>query len=163
MFVGRLLAHESLANRMKIQRLGVELDTACPVCHRLNEDGGHIFLKCKKVKECRSRLALGGLREILVKHKSAHEMLGELWKADSASQLRALVLCGSGGMSGRKPTQGSQFLVLRDDFAAAGAGTSVHLRDLLHSEAVVCLAAIDGAIRLGANRIIFESLMLPIL
>lgn len=38
MFVWRL-AHNSLANRMKIQRLGVELETACPVCHRLNEDG----------------------------------------------------------------------------------------------------------------------------
>ena len=106
---------------------------------------------------------LGHLREFLVRHSSSHEMLGELWKADSASQLRALILCGSGGMSGRKPTQGSQFLVLRDDFAAAGAGTSVHLRDLLHFEAVVCLAAIDGAIRLGANQINFESLMLPIL
>ena len=33
----------------------------------------------------------------------------------------------------------------------------MHLRDPLHSEAVACLAAIDGAIRIGANRIILES------
>ena len=50
MFVWRL-AHNSLANRMKIKKLGVDLDTRCPVCHRLNEDGGHTFLKCKKAKE----------------------------------------------------------------------------------------------------------------
>jgi hypothetical protein len=33
----------------------------------------------------------------------------------------------------------------------------VHLRDPLHSEAVACLAAVNGAIRIGANRIVFES------
>uniref|UniRef100_A0ACD5UCA6 Uncharacterized protein n=1 Tax=Avena sativa TaxID=4498 RepID=A0ACD5UCA6_AVESA len=33
----------------------------------------------------------------------------------------------------------------------------MHLRDALHSEAVAFLAAVDGAIRVGANRIIFES------
>ncbi|KAK1669229.1 hypothetical protein QYE76_057388 [Lolium multiflorum] len=50
--------------------------------------------------------------------------------------------------------------IIRDqagDFVAAGSGKSVHLRDSLHSEAVACLAAINGAIRIGANRIIFES------
>jgi hypothetical protein len=49
MFVRRL-PHNSLANRMKIRRLGVDLDMTCPVCHRLNENGGHVFPKCKKVK-----------------------------------------------------------------------------------------------------------------
>jgi hypothetical protein len=44
------LPHNSLANRMKIRRLGVDLDMTCPVCHRLNENGGHVFPKCKKVK-----------------------------------------------------------------------------------------------------------------
>jgi hypothetical protein len=33
----------------------------------------------------------------------------------------------------------------------------VHLRDALHSEAVACIAAIGGAIKTGANRIILES------
>ena len=50
--------------------------------------------------------------------------------------------------------------VIRDqvgESVAAGAGKSVHLRDALHSEAVACLAAIEGAINIGANRIIFES------
>jgi ribonuclease HI len=50
--------------------------------------------------------------------------------------------------------------IIRDqagDFVAAGAGKSVHLRDALHSEAVACIAAIGGAIKTGANRIILES------
>ncbi|KAM0929138.1 hypothetical protein ACQ4PT_001814 [Festuca glaucescens] len=51
MFVWHV-AHNSLASRMKIHRIGVDLDTRCPICNRLDEDGGHIFLKCKRVKEC---------------------------------------------------------------------------------------------------------------
>jgi hypothetical protein len=51
MFVWRL-THNSLASGMKIMRLGVDLDICCPVCHRLNEDGGQIFLKCKMFKAC---------------------------------------------------------------------------------------------------------------
>jgi hypothetical protein len=33
------LAHNSLPTRMNIKRKGVELDTLCPVCNRLDEDG----------------------------------------------------------------------------------------------------------------------------
>ena len=42
------------------------------------------------------------------------------------------------------------------EFIAAGAGKSVNLKCALQSESVACLAAIDGAIGIGANRIIFE-------
>jgi hypothetical protein len=44
-------AHNSLPTRMNIQRKGVELDTRCPVCNRVDEYGGHIFLQCKFVKQ----------------------------------------------------------------------------------------------------------------
>jgi hypothetical protein len=46
MFVWRV-AHNSIANRMKIHELGVDLDTRCPISNRLNEDGGHIFLNAR--------------------------------------------------------------------------------------------------------------------
>jgi hypothetical protein len=36
---------------MNIARRGVELDTRCAVCHRLFEDGGHLFMSCKFVKQ----------------------------------------------------------------------------------------------------------------
>ena len=74
MFVWRL-AHNSLANRMKINRIGIELDTRCPVCNELDEDGGHIFLKCKKVKECSHTLGLNELRLKLLDCTSTKFML----------------------------------------------------------------------------------------
>uniref|UniRef100_A0ACD5UP38 Uncharacterized protein n=1 Tax=Avena sativa TaxID=4498 RepID=A0ACD5UP38_AVESA len=91
MFVWRL-AHNSLVSRMKIMRMGVDLDTACPLCHRLNEDGGHIFLKCKMAKACWNSLGLGATRERLLPCSLAHNMLEELWKRDTNVQLKALVL-----------------------------------------------------------------------
>jgi hypothetical protein len=36
---------------MNISRKNIDLDTRCPMCKRLDEDGGHLFIKCKKVKE----------------------------------------------------------------------------------------------------------------
>jgi hypothetical protein len=35
----------------KIRRSGIEMDTVCPMCSRLDEDGGHLFLHCKQVKK----------------------------------------------------------------------------------------------------------------
>ena len=220
MFVWRL-AHNSLALRMKIARIGIELDTSCPVCHRKNEDGGHIFLKCKHAKECWGRLGLGETREKLLPCSSAHHMFAELWKCDENIQLKATIFMWEWWNVRNKANAGEvvpnaqtichgveslgvDFLMLRVPdkppkppdlsrwvkppenfvkvnfdgafsqisgsggwgyvihdqagvFVAAGAGNSVHLRSPLHSEAVACLAAIDGAIRVGANKIIFES------
>jgi hypothetical protein len=46
-------SHNSLALRLNIKRRGVrDVDTRCPVCNRLDEDGGHCFVKCKVVKRC---------------------------------------------------------------------------------------------------------------
>nr|XP_020170848.1 uncharacterized protein LOC109756417 [Aegilops tauschii subsp. strangulata] len=126
MFVWRL-AHNSLANSMKIQKLGMDLDTRCRVCHRLNEDGGHTFLKCKKAKECWNILALAETREKLMLCNSAHSMLQELWRCDEDTQQLKVV------------TFMWEWWNVRNKTNAA------------------CLAAIDGAIRIGANRIIFES------
>jgi ribonuclease HI len=50
--------------------------------------------------------------------------------------------------------------VIRDQagkFIAAGSGKSLHLGSPIQSEAVACLAAIQGANEIGANRIILES------
>ncbi|KAM0923086.1 hypothetical protein ACQ4PT_005761 [Festuca glaucescens] len=44
-------AHNSLRTRKNIQRKCVDLDTGCPVCNRLDEDGCRIFLRCKFVKQ----------------------------------------------------------------------------------------------------------------
>lgn len=45
------LAHNSLPTRMNIKRKRhVELDNLCQMCSMLDEDGGHLFLRCKKVE-----------------------------------------------------------------------------------------------------------------
>ena len=41
------------------------------------------------------------------------------------------------------------------DYVAAGAGKAVHLKDALQSEVVACLAGVDGAMKMGLNRVIF--------
>ena len=71
-----------------------------------------------------------------------------------------LVKINFDGAFDQATNSGGWGFVIRDHdgvFIAAGAGKSIHLRDALHSEVVACLAAIDGAVRTGANRIIFES------
>ena len=54
--------HNSLPLRINIARRGMEIDTRCPVCWRLDEDGGHCFLRCKYVKECWRAMNLEGIR-----------------------------------------------------------------------------------------------------
>ena len=56
-FIWRV-AHNSLAFKLNIKRRHIDLDTRCPVCWRLDEDGGHCFLKCKIVRQCWRELQL---------------------------------------------------------------------------------------------------------
>ena len=44
MFVWRV-AHNSLQVKLNIARRGVDLDTRCPMCWRLDEDGGPLLSK----------------------------------------------------------------------------------------------------------------------
>jgi hypothetical protein len=46
------VGHNSLAMKLNIKRCGIDLDTRCPICWRLDEDGGHCFLKCKAARAC---------------------------------------------------------------------------------------------------------------
>jgi hypothetical protein len=49
-FIWRM-AHSTIAKRMMLKRRGVELETKCVMCDRLDEDGAHLFFKCKFVKQ----------------------------------------------------------------------------------------------------------------
>jgi hypothetical protein len=59
---------------MNIFRRGMDIDTRCPVCWRLNEDGGHCFLRCKFVKKCWRALNLEDLRLTLIDLNSAKQV-----------------------------------------------------------------------------------------
>jgi hypothetical protein len=41
------LAHNSMPLKREIQSRGMDIDTCCPVCWRMDEDAGHMLLKCK--------------------------------------------------------------------------------------------------------------------
>ena len=69
------LAHNSLPLRTKISRRGMDIDTQCPVCWRLDEDGGHCFLKCKMVKKCWIALSIEHIRVDLLESTSAKDMV----------------------------------------------------------------------------------------
>ena len=43
----------------------MDIDTRCPVCWGLDEDGRHCFLKCKFVKQCWRALNLEDARQVL--------------------------------------------------------------------------------------------------
>lgn len=44
------LSQNTLAVKNILKRRGMKIDTCCSLCRRLDEDGGHLFLKCKEVK-----------------------------------------------------------------------------------------------------------------
>ena len=72
MFIWRL-GHNSLPVRRNLARRGVKIDTICPVCHRLDEDCGHVFFKCKRSKECWEEMNLEHVHAILEACKSGKE------------------------------------------------------------------------------------------
>jgi hypothetical protein len=67
-------SHNSLPLRRNISRRGMDIDTRCPVCWRLDEDGGHCFFKCKFAKECWRALNLEDARQVLSGLSSAKQV-----------------------------------------------------------------------------------------
>ena len=101
-------AHNSLPLRRNITRRGMEVDTRCPVCWRLDEDGGHCFLKCKYVKECWRALNLEDIRMDLCGLSSAKQVVGHILKLNEERKPWLLVSCGHGGTLGTNVMQGNK-------------------------------------------------------
>jgi hypothetical protein len=91
MFCWRL-CHNSLPTRMNIKRKRVDLDTRCPMCNRADEDGGHLFLKCKHVKPVWRTLLLEDVREKLLYAPNSRAMFETIWSLPSDQQQLVLVL-----------------------------------------------------------------------
>jgi hypothetical protein len=77
---------------MNIQRKKVELDTICPMCNRADEDGGHLFLKCKKVKPIWRNLLLEDVRLKLQSAPNALSMFEMIWALPVNMQHTILIL-----------------------------------------------------------------------
>lgn len=69
------MGHNSLALRVNLRRRGMDLDTKCVMCNRLDEDGGHLFLKCKLVKQLWRELNLQKVRLRHAEQNSAKTMM----------------------------------------------------------------------------------------
>jgi hypothetical protein len=91
MFLWRL-GHNSLPVKMNLRRRGVELDTLCPMCHRLDEDCGHIFLKCRFAKSVWREANLESIREELLHCTDALQTVDALLKLDENSRLLSITL-----------------------------------------------------------------------
>lgn len=86
------LAHDSLPTRMNIKRKHVQLETLCPVCSRFDEDGGHIFLKCKFVKQVWRGMDLEVVRLNLLTLPSAKAVVEAICQLNSEVQVKVGVL-----------------------------------------------------------------------
>ncbi|WVZ50515.1 hypothetical protein U9M48_001761 [Paspalum notatum var. saurae] len=74
MFIWRL-AHNSLPVKGNLARRGIKTDTLCPLCCRLDEDCGHLFLKCKLVKHSWRAMDLEHIRNELESCRSGKEAI----------------------------------------------------------------------------------------
>jgi hypothetical protein len=86
------LSQNTLALRKNLQRRGIKLDTSCCICQRLDEDGGHLFLKCKEVKKVWRELNLETVRCQLAECGSAKEMMELVLKMEPKMQLTVILL-----------------------------------------------------------------------
>jgi hypothetical protein len=82
-------AHNSLALRMELKRRGMELDTRCALCNRLDEDGAHLFFKCKHVW---SMMGLEQHRASLAGKCSAMETMQYIRGLEGDVQMKVITL-----------------------------------------------------------------------
>lgn len=92
MFVWRI-RHESLAICANLQRRGIKLENSkCLFCGRNEEDGAHLFIKCKHVKQIWRELGLEAERIELEKIRGVHAMLDSLWKLQETKRVLIVTL-----------------------------------------------------------------------
>ena len=84
------VATNSLPLRMKLKQRGINIDTRCPLCFRLNEDGGHIF--CKLVKPIWRGLQMEDTRELIARCPSGPSLLQEIFNLNEEKRLTACCL-----------------------------------------------------------------------
>jgi hypothetical protein len=86
------IAYNSLPVNWSIQRRGLEVDPICPVCKHFNEDGGHLFLRCKDIRLLWRDLGLNELRLKLLDCVGPKHVLAELLHQDTKTKLKCVAL-----------------------------------------------------------------------
>ncbi|RLN42620.1 retrotransposon protein, putative, unclassified [Panicum miliaceum] len=86
------LGHNSVAVRCNLKRRGMEIDTRCVMCNRLDEDGGHLFCNCKFVKYIWRELNIEEVRCRLANQVSVQMFMSLIWELEEKMQLRVVML-----------------------------------------------------------------------
>jgi hypothetical protein len=90
MFTWRM-KHESLALLTNMARRGLNPEsTKCYFCGQADEDGAHLFIKCKVVKKEWRDLAPEKERLELEQINSVHSMMDYLWELDVKKRMQIL-------------------------------------------------------------------------
>jgi hypothetical protein len=133
MFLWRF-THNSLLVQNKLVRKGVKrVDKRFPVCLRFDEDCGHLFFKCKLVKELWRLLDLEELRQNLAGMNSALEATSYILAQQGEFITRAIVLLWCWWSAKNRANQGSRL----------GTTAEIHSNILFHSSEMGKLGAKD--------------------
>jgi hypothetical protein len=85
------LAHNSLPVKRNIEKRGIECDTLCVCCRRLDEDGAHLFLKCKQAKQVWRLLEMEEIRDRMCTLPHAQAMVQDILEIETEKQV--LICC----------------------------------------------------------------------
>ena len=86
------IAHNSLPHRLNLRRKGMEIDPICPVCNRTDEDGAHLFLKCKVAKTSWREMQMNDIREKLLKSQDSIQFITEITQLEKKQKMKTLGL-----------------------------------------------------------------------
>ena len=70
----------------------MDIDTRCPVCWRLDEDGGHCFLKCKLVKRLWRHMNLENIHMQLLARGNVGEVVNCILAMKESTRLSVIGL-----------------------------------------------------------------------
>jgi hypothetical protein len=84
------LAHNSLPLKRRIESRGIELDTKCPMCWRLDEDARHLLFKCKFARSVWQQLQMEEMWEKHCKLSSGHEVFHAIWECTTTMQTKLI-------------------------------------------------------------------------
>lgn len=86
------LGHNTLALRVNLRRRGMKIDTKCVMCERYDEDGAHLFFKCKGVRQVWANLQLDELWKELAGLFSVREVMEAILKLNVEMQRKVITL-----------------------------------------------------------------------
>jgi hypothetical protein len=108
------LTHNSPPLRKNLSLRGVKCDTLCPCCKRLDEDGAHLFLKCKQTREAWSLLGMGELREDMGSYEHVGAVVQDILNLNDDKKVLACCLLWRCWLRRNKIIAGEKALAVAD-------------------------------------------------